>query len=45
MKESDLVTAHLSAYESLIAQLSSQGMTIDEELRALILKVPSVIAS
>ena len=37
MKESDSVTGHLSAYESLIAQLSSQGMTFDEELHALIL--------
>ena len=31
MKESDSVTAHLSAYEILIAQLSSQGMKIGEE--------------
>ena len=37
MKESDSVTTHLSAYETLIAQLSSQGMTIQEELRALTL--------
>ena len=37
MKESDSIMAHLSAYESLIPQLSSQGMTIKEELRALIL--------
>ena len=36
MKESYSVTAHLSASESLIAQLSSQGMAIDEELRSLI---------
>ena len=37
MKESDSVTAHLSAYETIIAQLSSQGMTIKEELCALML--------
>ena len=37
MKESYSITAHLSTYESLIAQLSSQGMIIEEELRALIL--------
>ena len=37
MKESDFVTAQLSAYETIIVQLSSQGMTIEEELRALIL--------
>ena len=37
MKESDSVTAHLCAYETIIAHLSSQGMTIEEELRALIL--------
>ena len=36
MKESDSVT-QLSAYQSFIAQLSSQGMTVEEELRALIL--------
>ena len=36
MKESDSVTLHLSAYETIIAQLSSPGMTIEEELRALI---------
>ena len=44
MKESDSVTAHLSAYETIVAQLSSQGMTIEEELRALILlssQIPS----
>jgi Trp operon repressor len=37
MKESDSIMAHLYAYETIIAQLSSQGMTIEEELRALIL--------
>ena len=39
MKESDSVTTRLSANESLIAPLSSQGMTIEEELRALILMI------
>ena len=29
--------SHLSAYETLIVQLSSQGMTIEYELHALIL--------
>ena len=28
MKESDLVTTHLNAYESIISQLSAQKMTI-----------------
>ena len=37
MKEPDSVTAHLSAYQTILAQLSSQGTTIEEELRALIL--------
>ena len=37
MKESDFVTAHLSAYETIIVELPSQGTTIEEELRALIL--------
>ena len=38
MKESDLITDHMSAYnERFIAQLSSQGMATDEELRTLIL--------
>ena len=37
MKESNSVTAHLSANESLIVQLPSEGMTIDKELNALIL--------
>ena len=38
MKESDSVTAHLSSYETIIAQLFSQGLMIEEELRALILR-------
>ena len=37
MKEYDSVTAHISAYETLIVQLSSQGMSIEDKLRALIL--------
>ena len=37
MKESDSVTAHLSAYMIFIVQLSSHGMTIEEELRGFIL--------
>ena len=37
MKESDSVKAHVCAYETIIAQLSSQGMTIEEGLRALVL--------
>ena len=37
MKEFDFIMAYLSAYEILIAQLSSQGITIEEELSALIL--------
>jgi hypothetical protein len=37
MKESNLITAHLNDYEGLISQLSAQGMTIDDELKALLL--------
>ena len=37
MKESDSVQAHLNEYESLRSQISSQGMTIEDELRAMIL--------
>jgi hypothetical protein len=37
MKESDSITAHLNDYEGIISQLSSQGMTIDNELKALLL--------
>ena len=36
MKECDSITANLCAYETIIAQLSSQGMMIEEELRALV---------
>jgi hypothetical protein len=37
MKESDLITAHLNDYEGIISQLSAQGMTIDDELKPLLL--------
>jgi hypothetical protein len=37
MKKSDSITAHLNDYEGIISQLSAQGMTIDEELKALLL--------
>ena len=37
MKECDSLTARLNAYETIVAQLSSQGMTIEEELCALVL--------
>jgi hypothetical protein len=37
MRESDLITAHLNEYEGIISQLSAQGMTIDDELKALLL--------
>ena len=37
MKESDSVHAHLNEYESLGSQISSQGTTIEDELRAMIL--------
>jgi hypothetical protein len=37
MKESDLITAHLNDYEGIISQLSAQGMTIDDELKTLLL--------
>jgi hypothetical protein len=37
MKESDSITAHLNDYEGIISQLSAQGMTIDDELKALLL--------
>jgi hypothetical protein len=37
MKESDSITAHLNDYKGLISQLSAQGMTIDDELKALLL--------
>jgi hypothetical protein len=37
MKESDLITTHLNEYEGVVSQLSAQGMTIDDELKALLL--------
>jgi hypothetical protein len=37
MKESDSITAHLNDYEGIISQLSAQGMTIDDEIKALLL--------
>ena len=37
MKESDSVQAHLNEYESLSSQITSQGTTIEDELRAMIL--------
>ena len=37
MKDSDSVQAHLNEYESLSSQITSQGTTIEDELRAMIL--------
>jgi hypothetical protein len=37
MKESDSITAYPNDYEGIISQLSAQGMTIDDELEALLL--------
>ena len=37
MKESDLVHTHLNEYQSLSSQISVQGMTIEDELRAMLL--------
>ena len=37
MKESDLIQAHLNDYESLSSQISVQGTTIEDELRAMLL--------
>jgi hypothetical protein len=37
MKESDSITAHLNDYEGIISQVLAQGMTIDDELKALLL--------
>ena len=37
MKESDSVQAHLNEYKSLSSQISSQGTTIEDELRAMLL--------
>ena len=35
MKESDSVQAHLNKYESLSSQITSQGTTIEDELKAM----------
>ena len=35
--KSDLVQAHLNEYECLSSQFSAQGMTIEDELRAMLL--------
>jgi hypothetical protein len=37
IKESDSIMAHLNDYEGVISQLSVQGKTIDDELKALLL--------
>ena len=37
MKESESVHAHLNEYESVSSQILSQGTTIEDELRAMIL--------
>jgi hypothetical protein len=37
MNQSDSITAHLNEYEGVISQLSAQGMTIDDELKPLLL--------
>ena len=37
MKESNSVQAHLNEYESLSSQISAQGTTIEDELRAMLL--------
>ena len=37
MKESDLVQTHLNEYRSLSSQISAQGTTIEDELRAMLL--------
>ena len=37
LSESDSVQAHLNEYESLSSQITSQGTTIEDELRAMIL--------
>jgi hypothetical protein len=37
MRESDSITAHLNDYEGIISELPAQGMTIDDELKALLL--------
>ena len=37
MKESDLVQTHLNKYKSLSSQISAQGTTIEDELRAMML--------
>jgi hypothetical protein len=45
IKESDSITGHLNDYEGIISQLSAEGMTIDDELKALLLmsSLPLVI--
>jgi hypothetical protein len=37
MKESNLIIAHLNDHEGITSQLSAQGMTINDELKALFL--------
>jgi hypothetical protein len=37
MKESNSITAYLNDYEGIISQVSAQGMTIDDEVKALLL--------
>ena len=41
MKESDSVQTHLNEYESLSSQISAQGTTIEDELRAMLLMSPN----
>jgi hypothetical protein len=36
MKEFESITAHVNDYEGIISRLSAQGMTIDDELKALL---------
>jgi hypothetical protein len=42
MNESNSVTTHLNDYEGIISQLLAQGMTIDDELKALLLLISSL---
>ena len=37
MKESDSVEAHINEYESISSQLSAEGMTIEDDRKALVL--------
>ena len=39
IKESDSVQTHLNGYESLSSQISAQGTTIEDELRAMLLMI------